>query len=796
MLKSDKENISDTDFYTNLYNNQFKHIKISTLTILIIYIIFLVSEIVFVKDKSLISITLKMVIIALTIGFYIHLNLKKTYFLANAQNITFIYSILISVLVLVVYYVRYLLTGSIVENLLILMFSLFWTTLFLPQNRIRRVFFSFGIFVFYLIGYFIIEILLPETKSRLLTESVFFLLEFLFLTILASDLIIKTSYGTFYEKQKQHDYIEQIEIQSDLIMLQNDEYIQVIGEFQKGEQKLKSIFNNAIISLASTNLEGQILYANDLFLSMLGYEPDKNLDKNLIEYISNTSDKEQIFNKHFVPLLKNEIKSTVFEKEIVRKDLSTIWCRVSLSLIYHILKPEGILCALVDISDIKVSEAKLKRAHHELMKSNHEVIMTNLELELQQTEILRQKEELQKKNEDITSSLNYASKIQQAILPQYQVINKSIPDLFIFHKPKDIVSGDFYFFAKIRTSTGLKNTSVKLVLAVADCTGHGVPGAFMTIIGSIILEDLINVRKVVNPAVLLTELDIKLSNIISNHYYKDQLADGMDISIAVIDPDEKSVTFSGAKMPFLFFQRSKEMFVKGSKSSIGGKFYDNERLIKHFENAKIFYEPDDVIYLYSDGFQDQFGGENDRKYGSREFRKFLKSIHKQNFTQQFQQIGTEFKQWINPSMYQIDDVLVIGFKPGSIVFTETEAYPYHWPDKTVLIAEDQELSYLALSKLLKKTGINIIWVRTGLDAIKYAVNPLIDIILMDIDMPVMNGIDATAAIRRKNTALPIIVQTALTVYEKKSEAFKAGCNDYISKPVNETELLATLAKYI
>ncbi|MEO1654680.1 MAG: SpoIIE family protein phosphatase, partial [Bacteroidota bacterium] len=223
-------------------------------------------------------------------------------------------------------------------------------------------------------------------------------------------------------------------------------------------------------------------------------------------------------------------------------------------------------------------------------------------------------------HEDLTNSIRYAQKIQEAITPDPEEVINHFRDAFILYKPKDIVSGDFYWFQEKKMVEG----RVKILIA-ADCTGHGVPGAFMTVIGHSLINEIVNEMHIIQPDILLSELDRKLIEMLSNRKGQTEIHDGMDMVALVIDDYNGIVQYAAAHNP-LYYVRNQELIrVKGSRYPVGSSQY---RTKKVFDLHTIDTQPGDVFYIFTDGFQDQFGQKEERKYMTRRFRGLLQSVNR------------------------------------------------------------------------------------------------------------------------------------------------------------------------
>ncbi len=274
------------------------------------------------------------------------------------------------------------------------------------------------------------------------------------------------------------------------------------------------------------------------------------------------------------------------------------------------------------------------------------------EMQISNQKILLEKnnKELGIKNDDIVSSINYAKKIQYAVLPNEETIYRSIPLSFIIYKPRDIVSGDFFWFHEEDTNS--------YTIVAADCTGHGVPGAFMTVIGSNALTQTIIESKITKPSEILVELDNRVTATLKQektHYGLVQ--DGMDLALLKINKSKRELVFTSAKRPAFFIRNGELREIKGSKNSIGGLRSES----KKFEEIIINYEEDDMIYLFSDGYVDQFGGTNNKKFTTKRLRELLLGIYQLPISDQKNRIAENFEKW-KGSNEQTDDMLVIGIR--------------------------------------------------------------------------------------------------------------------------------------
>ncbi|MBK7310807.1 MAG: SpoIIE family protein phosphatase [Sphingobacteriaceae bacterium] len=258
--------------------------------------------------------------------------------------------------------------------------------------------------------------------------------------------------------------------------------------------------------------------------------------------------------------------------------------------------------------------------------------------------------ELETKNHDVRDSINYAKRIQYAVLPNEEAIQRVIPLSFIYYLPKDIVSGDFYWFYEINKE--------EYIIICGDCTGHGVPGAFMTVIGSNLLNQIVIDNKVYEPGKILMNLDELLNSTLKQDKHRLQgVQDGMDLSLIKVNKLKKECIITSAKRPVILVRDKQMKEFKGSKHSLGGMRSGE----KHFEEIKFQLKEDDVLFTYTDGYTYQFGGEKGKKYSSKRLKEFLVSISEDTALVQKQKLEQEFTKW-RGQHEQVDDVNVLGIR--------------------------------------------------------------------------------------------------------------------------------------
>ncbi len=264
-------------------------------------------------------------------------------------------------------------------------------------------------------------------------------------------------------------------------------------------------------------------------------------------------------------------------------------------------------------------------------------------------EIDIQRSELQLRNKDLTDSLNYACRIQAALLPAEHHIRKIFNDYFIYYRPKHIVSGDFYWFSE---------KDDKYFIAAADCTGHGVPGALMSMIGLELIQKIINEMGVDDSDQLLLTMNKELeSAFFKEESGKALIRDGIEMSICIIDKNTKEMAFSGAFLPVYIVRDDKLIEIKGDKKNVVQSF-----AMVSFNRSTFRLREGDILYLFSDGYADQFGGPENKKFMYRRLRHLLLTISKYPLLDQERILDETITSWMD-GHDQIDDMMILGVKP-------------------------------------------------------------------------------------------------------------------------------------
>jgi PAS domain S-box-containing protein len=396
--------------------------------------------------------------------------------------------------------------------------------------------------------------------------------------------------------------------------------------------KLEKQIEERTIEIREQNkeLEKLSIVASETDNSVMIYDEDYNLEWVNDGEIRNFGyTLEEIYKKFgrtiielsFYPKINEVIKeieetknSGHYNSKGIRKDGSEIWSRTTLTpIIGENGKIKKIIAIDSDITELKYAEEKI-RAQHIL----------------------------------ITQSLEYAKKIQDAVLPSLSSLKKEVEDAFILFKPKDIVSGDFFW---------MHNISGKIIVATADCTGHGVPGGFMSMIGNSLMNEIVKEKHITSPSYILSLMDEKINDLFSKS--ESGQADGMDVAIATIDKKEGIIEIASANQSMYIIDDDEIIEFEGDIWSIGGVF--SKKATGNFKSKIINITENTRLYMSSDGYQDQFGGSNDTKILKPNFIKLLKENSDKPLIEQEKNIEKFLESWVGNGK-QTDDILVIGIK--------------------------------------------------------------------------------------------------------------------------------------
>jgi ligand-binding sensor domain-containing protein/serine phosphatase RsbU (regulator of sigma subunit) len=281
----------------------------------------------------------------------------------------------------------------------------------------------------------------------------------------------------------------------------------------------------------------------------------------------------------------------------------------------------------------------------------HKKINDYLEKELAERTrlVMKQKDEIELQNIEITDSINYAKRIQSSILPDVNKLKETFTDAFIVFHPRDIVSGDFYWFDKI--------SDEKFIIVCADSTGHGVPGAFMSMIGSTLLQDIISRKGITRPSEILTLLDSQIFSTLNQNVDVGISNDGMDMVVCEINPKTRHIRFASAMRPVVIVMGGESYYIKGNRCSVGGESV----IEKYFDDQEYYLGEGDTIYMFSDGLPDQFGGSDGKKMKIARLKRLIEETSVRPMNEQKEKVTKFFFDW-KGDYEQVDDVLMMGIK--------------------------------------------------------------------------------------------------------------------------------------
>jgi tetratricopeptide (TPR) repeat protein len=432
--------------------------------------------------------------------------------------------------------------------------------------------------------------------------------------------------------QKQKDYDKSIEYaRKSLKIAQETKALSDVGDASKtlfNSYKLKGDYAKALEYHELYTLTNDSIFNMDKSKAIANLEAKAEIEKQQVEI-----EKKQVeIEKNQVEILK-EKEAKEFQQYI------------------NYLVIAGLLAVLVFAYFIFKLRQKEKKAKEEVLQQKEEIQQINEELHTTLETVKLQKTEIEGKNERINDSIRYAQRIQKALLPFEEKFAQHLgkENFFILHKPKDVVSGDFYFFQEVDN---------KLIIMAVDCTGHGVPGAFMSMIGINLLEEIIVFQRNTNPAEILTLLHKKIRFVLKQKETKN--VDGMDLSMVVIDKEQKIMEFAGAKNAMIYIQNKELYTLKADKMPIGGEQKEEERI---FTKQSVDISQPTTIYLFTDGYQDQFGGKKKKKFMISQMRELFLGFQNIQMSEQQNILNQTIEDWkIQGQEKQIDDILVLGVK--------------------------------------------------------------------------------------------------------------------------------------
>lgn len=390
---------------------------------------------------------------------------------------------------------------------------------------------------------------------------------------------------------------------------------QDVTEKMELENTYELLVQNAEDFIYRCDIDGRFVFLNDICYSKMGYTKKDLLGLRSASIIPETHREEVLhyYRDHFA----SKLNSSYREFPIVKKNGDIIWVGQYVTTLYSAGSDSHVIGFIALARDI--------------------------------TSLRAQQQLISDQQDEITASINYARRIQYNLLPNENAFENLFDEHFIFSRPKDIVSGDFYWMQRVRDST---------VLVLADCTGHGVPGSFMTLLGNNLLNSIVLENGVVDPGTILNDLDKKLKEYLPRGKGKTAVNDGMEVTICVFnDRQPNQITYACAGSRFLVYEKNEFTMFKGDNKHIGDIEAQFEAYSTHYSN----FSTDFSLFLFTDGFQDQFGGSNDKKYSFRRLLELFESNIFLPLSEQRKMIEDNFNRWIGKT-HQTDDVTIISVK--------------------------------------------------------------------------------------------------------------------------------------
>ncbi|MFH2142362.1 MAG: tetratricopeptide repeat protein [Bacteroidota bacterium] len=449
------------------------------------------------------------------------------------------------------------------------------------------------------------------------------------------------------------------------IYFEKSDYNNALYYYQKS---LEISYNNSLADIMMKNYQSIYKtykslgdYSNSLinfekfyYLNDSVYTAERHKQFNELQTRYETEKKEQR-----IKLQQSEIaqKQATINKERIQKyafSFVGLLLLILAAVIYRSLKQK------------KKANNLLRLQNVEILQQKEEITTQRDEIETQRDQVTEQRDQIAEQKQKITDSIHYASLIQNAVLPPDHIMDQLFSDYFILNIPRDIVSGDFYWAVE---------KDNKIIVCVADCTGHGVPGAFMSMLGVAFLNEIVNKKSWSNSAEILNILREQVMSALHQTGKDKEAQDGMDIAICIINKDKKTLDFAGANSPLYLISKFKQKNNSVEENKVRILKYDNKFLFEliadnmpigiHvnsdvvFHNQIIDYKDGDKLYLFSDGFIDQFGEEKGKKFKSKAFKELLLNIQDKTMEEQRLIIKEEFYNWMG-NLKQIDDVCIIG----------------------------------------------------------------------------------------------------------------------------------------
>lgn len=420
-------------------------------------------------------------------------------------------------------------------------------------------------------------------------------------------------------------------------LFQNFQNTSAISYYELALEKAKKCEEKSLIRdiyYALYNLKKEQNKSNE---ALSYYEQFVEIDK----VIENDKNQKRIAEIEF----ESDIKVLEHQNEVQALTIAQSESKHVQTRIYLILLVTILLAIIVFVM-------LLYRQFKQKKQANALLVQKQQEVEKAYAEIKDTNEILGKKNTQIIESLTYAKRIQRSILPSREVVSEIFPQNFVFYMPKEIVSGDFYWMSV---------SGNVVYFAVVDCTGHGVPGGFMSMVGNTLLNQIVNEMKIEKPSEILSTLDKEVMKILRQNNEIDSQEDGMVVSLIKYDKSSSQLTFSGAGQKMTVVTDGQITNCEPSLFSIGGMQTFKQKRECIFEDEVVPVNQNTTLYLYSDGFSDQFGGEKGERFSSKRFEKMLLDMQTMDMSEQYIHLSKLLSDWMGDTP-QLDDILVVGIK--------------------------------------------------------------------------------------------------------------------------------------
>ena len=420
------------------------------------------------------------------------------------------------------------------------------------------------------------------------------------------------------------------------------------------------------------------LYEEQAFI----YEKNKKYKKALISYYRYDSLRKEIYNKEIANAYSQNEKRYNYDKKEKENQIyrtkqkakeekqRNFVIALIIGIIFLIIIAITILRGYRQKKQanelLEVQKTEILEKNEELSQLNEEIIQQKDEIEAQRNMVYTQKEELEEIHKEVTNSIRYAKRIQTSTLPKIELFDNIFSDSFVLFRPKDVVSGDFYWFATVENNT---------IVTVADCTGHGVPGAFMSMLGMSLLKEIVVKEYITEPSVILRKLRKEIINALQQKGISGEQKDGMDMALISYNHDTKAIRYAGANNP-LYLVSSNELVCDTAEIKVLETENCNKKLYEikadkmpiaiyekmdRFVSHEFTLNEGDIIYMSSDGFPDQFGGPKGKKFKYKAFKELLLNNSKLPMNTQHDKLNDTIVDWMG-DLEQIDDICIMGIK--------------------------------------------------------------------------------------------------------------------------------------